>query len=142
MYQLSSTGAAANALGVPPAGTIAVTISVIPARLLPLYHLAGAMPDTSWATQNVLELLPNVVGTPGAATYVRRAGAPSRSSLAGAEAAIESYGYLYRGLGNIQVDLLARRAGNLILIELDTEPSLAREGEAAVQAIAQNWHWR
>jgi hypothetical protein len=141
LYKLSSTGLPANGLDVPPAGTIGVTISVTPGRLLAVYHLAGGPADTAWAAQDALELMPNMVGTPSAAEYVTSAGTPSLSSLAGAEAAIESYSYIYHGTGNIQVDLVARRGGNLILIELDTEPSLAHQGEAAMQAIARNWRW-
>ena len=47
---------------------------------------------------------------------------PMRSSLAGAEAAIESFGYTYRGVGDVEVDLLAGRDGDVFLLELKRSP--------------------
>jgi len=65
-----------------------------------------------------------------------------RSSLAGAEAAIESFGYTYRGVGDVEVDLLAGRDGDVFLLELNTEPALAAQGEAAFETVAKHWRWQ
>jgi hypothetical protein len=141
-YQLSSTGASVNALGIAPAGTVAVTIEQTPLSFFSSAHLVGAGPDVAASTQSAVELLPHVVGTPGGAQGVRLAAPPARSSLVGAEAGIESYGYTYRGVGDIQVDLLARRGSDVFLLELNTEPALASQGEAALETIAKHWHWK
>jgi hypothetical protein len=142
LYQLSSTGAKVNGLGIAPAGTVAVTIAQTPLSFFSTGHLIGAGPDTAASSQSTVELLPHVVGTPGGAQRVVLAAPPARSSLAGAEAAIESYGYTYRGVGDVQVDLLARRDGDVFLLELNTEPALAAEGEAALETIAKHWRWQ
>src|SRR5277367_2359572 len=95
IYKLSSTGAEPNNLGIPPAGTVGITIAQYPASLLAAAHLLGAPPDPATAKQSTLQLLPHVVGTPGSAQGVSLAEPPTRSSLGGAEAAIESYVYTY-----------------------------------------------
>jgi hypothetical protein len=48
-------------------------------------------------------------------------------------------GTLYRGVGDVQVDLLARRNGDVFLLELNTEPALAAQGEAALETIPKHW---
>jgi hypothetical protein len=142
LFQLSSTGAKVNGLGIAPAGTVAVTIAQTPLSFFSTGHLVGAGPDIAASSQSAIELLPHMVGTPGGAQRVILAASPARSSLAGAEAAIESYGYAYRGVGDLQVDLLARRDGDVFLLELNTEPALAAQGEAALETIAKHWRWR
>jgi hypothetical protein len=142
LYQLSSTGKSVSALGIAPAGTVAVTIAQTPLSFFSSGHLVGAGPDAAASSQSALELLQHVVGTPGGAQRVILAAPPARSSLAGAGAAIESYGYTYRGVGDVQVDLLARRDRDVFLLELNTEPALAAQGEAALETIAKHWRWR
>jgi hypothetical protein len=142
LYQLSSTGAKVNGLGIAPAGTVAVTIAQTPLSFFSTGHLMGAGPDTAASRQSAVELLSLVVGTPGGAQRVILAAPPARSSLAGAEAAIESYGYTYRGVGDVQVDLLAHRDDDVFLLELNTEPALAAQGEAALETIATHWRWQ
>ena len=141
MYKLSSTGSQPNNLGIPPAGTVAITIDEYPASLLAAAHLAGAPPDRDTAKQSTVQLLPHVVGTPGRAQGVILADPPSRSSLGGAEAALESYVYTYRGVGDVQVNVLSRHKGRIASIELDTQPALASEGQAELEVIDEHWRW-
>lgn len=141
VYKLSSTASEPNNLGIPPAGTIGITIAEYPVSALSSAHLAGAPPDPAITKQGPVQVLPHVVGTPGSATGVSLASPPSVSKLGGAEAAIESYGYTYRGVGDIQVNVLSRHKGRIIMIELDTEPSLASQGQAELEVIGAHWRW-
>ncbi|HTA14909.1 MAG TPA: hypothetical protein VK781_08640 [Solirubrobacteraceae bacterium] len=141
-YQLSSTGAAINPLGIAPAGTVAITINETPESFFSSAHTAGVGPDLAVRRQSAVQLLPHIVGTPRGAQRTILASRPQRSKLAGVEAAIESYGYTYAGTGNIQVDVLSRKHGDIVLLELNTEPSLSSQGEAALEAIAKHWRWR
>src|SRR5277367_1031391 len=59
-YQLSSTGASVSALGIGPAGTVAVTIEQTPLSFFSTGHLLGAGPDTAASSQSAVELLPHV----------------------------------------------------------------------------------
>ncbi|HEV2980272.1 MAG TPA: hypothetical protein VGX51_02470 [Solirubrobacteraceae bacterium] len=140
-YQLSSTGAQVSGLGIPPAGTIGVTIDETPASTLSRYHLAGAKPDAVALSQNATQLLPNVVGTPRAAESVVRVEAPRRTRLDGADAAEEAYTYTYASLPNVQVDVLSHHGDKIVLVELDTEPGLGAAGQAALAAITGDWRW-
>lgn len=141
VYKLSSTASEPNSLGIPPAGTIGITIIEYPESLLASAHLVGARPDPAITKLGAVQLLPHVVGTPGSATGVSLAGPPAPSKLAGAEAAIESYGYTYRGVGDVQVNILSRHEGHIALIELNTEPALASQGQAEVEVIGAHWLW-
>lgn len=141
LYKLSSTGAPIDNLGIPPAGTVGVTIAETPVSFFSSAHLLGAAPDPGAARQSAVELLPHLVGTPGGALHATLASPPRHTSLAGAEAAIESYGYTYAGVGDIQVDILSRRDGKVVLVELNVEPALASQGEAALETITRSWRW-
>jgi hypothetical protein len=141
-YQLSSTRAPINGLGIPPAGAIGITISETPTAALKVLHLTGARPDTAVARQSPVELLPNVVGTPGLAARVTRTESPHPTTLGGAAAAEESYAYTFAGHENIQIDVLCRHGSGIVLVELDAEPALAQESQAALETITQQWGWR
>ncbi|SRR6266699_2901652 len=141
-YQLSSTGAPVNGVGIPALGSIGITIDETPTSALSRFHLAGARPDTTASRQSALQLLPHVAGTPRVAEGVALASPPRGTTLAGVDAAEESYSYTDAGRENTQVDVLSQRGGRIVLIELDTEPSLGRAGEAALEAVTGNWRWR
>jgi hypothetical protein len=140
-YQLSSTGAPINGLGIPPAGTIGITIAELPVSALRELHLAGRRSDRAAAKQSALELLPDVVGTPSEARGVTRTTSPHATSLNGADAAQEAYTYRLGAREIVQVDILSHREGLIFLIELDAEPALAPRGQAALQAIKMHWRW-
>jgi len=141
LYKLSSTASEPNNLGIPPAGVIGVTIGEYPVSALASAHLAGAPPDPSITKQGTVQLLPHVVGAPGSATGVTLASPPALSKLGGAEAAIESYAYTYRGVGDVQLNILSRHKGQVVSIELNTEPALSSQGQAELEVIGAHWHW-
>jgi hypothetical protein len=130
-YQLSSTGKTIDSLGIGPAGTVGVTIlETAPSRIV------GAFKGAASA------LLPLIVGTPRTAAGVTRTATPRATKLDGAQAAEESYAYKYNGRENVQSDVLARRGDRLVLIELDGEPTAARDAEAGFEALTRGWRWR
>jgi hypothetical protein len=141
IYKLSSTGSEPNNLGIPPAGTVGITIVEYPASLLASAHLLGAPTDTATATQSTVQLLAHVVGTPGGAQGITLADPPARSSLGGAEAGVESYVYTYRGVGDVQVNILSHHKQRVATIELNTEPTLATQGQAELEVIGHHWRW-
>jgi hypothetical protein len=141
-YKLSSTASEPNNLGIPPAGTIGITIDEYPVSALSSAHLVGAPQDPAITKQGAVQLLPHVVGTPGSATGVSHASPPERSKLDGAEAAVESYTYTYRGVGDVQVNILSRHKGHIASIELNAEPALASQGQTELEVIGAHWRWR
>jgi hypothetical protein len=130
-YQLSSNGKTINGLDIGPAGTVGVTIlETAPSRVV------GAF------SRGIPALLPLIVGTPRTAEGVTRTAAPRAVTLDGAQAAEESYAYMYGGRENVQSDVLARRGDRLVLVELDGEPTAARAAEADFEALMRGWRWR
>jgi hypothetical protein len=141
-YELSSSGVHENAVEIPPAGTVAVTIDETPIVLFKRLHLAGALPDDAAAGQTLLQLMPNFVGTPATAKHVAHVLRVRATKLAGRPAAEEAYAYSYEGRENVQVDVLSRRRGQVVNIELDAEPALAAASRSALEAITGGWRWR
>ena len=141
-YELSSTGARADGVQIPPAGTVAVTIDETPTSLFKSLHLAGALPDDAAARQTPAQLMPNFVGTPVRAQHVVHALRVRATTLAGAPAAEEAYVYGYEGRENVQVDVLSRRRGRVVNVELDAQPSLAEAGRAVLEKVTGGWRWR
>ncbi len=138
MYLLSSTGSKLNAMGIPPSGTIGITIYETP-----LLTIKREDNDPTAKTASATELANYVVGTPGAAQGVVETAKAHRASLGGAEAAAQSFTYTYSGHKNVQVDLVSQRNHELVLqVESDTEPALASQGQAALETIAGHWRWR
>lgn len=134
-HQLSSTGASINGLGLPPSGTVGITIDEDP--------LSGVVDGRflSLADESVLGLLRLTVGTPRGAREVTLAGAPRATTLGGMQAAEEAYTYFYEGRQNTQVDVLGKRDGHSVLIELDAEPTLSRQSQAALELLVADWRW-
>ena len=54
----------------------------------------------------------------------------------------EDAAFSYRGVGDVQVNILSRHRGHVISIELNTEPALAGEGQAELEVIGAHWRWR
>jgi hypothetical protein len=130
-HQLSSTGRPIDSLDIGPAGTVGVTIlETAPSRIV------GAF------SHGISALLPLIVGTPRTAEGVTRTAAPRAVTLDGAQAAEESYAYMYSGRENVQSDVLVRRGDRLVLIELDGEPAAAGSAEGAFEALMRGWRWR
>jgi hypothetical protein len=138
-YQLSSTHGQPSKRGIPPAGAIGITISEQPATPTAKERFGRAR--RAAVGRAVVSFLRDFVRPPRGAQGVTLASPPQHSNLAGAEAGIESYGYTYRGVKNIQVDIVADQGGNFVLIELDTEPKLAARGAAALETLGKSWRW-
>ena len=138
MYILSSTGAKLNGDGIPPPGTIGITIYETPLSTIELEDN-----DPTAKTGSAITLANYVVGTPEGAQGVAETAKPHQASLDGAEAATRSFAYSYSGHKNVQVDLVSQRNHELALqVESDAEPALASQGQAALETITRNWRWR
>jgi hypothetical protein len=131
-YQLSSTGASISRLGLPPAGTIGITIDVAPARSAS----AGAGSPAS-----ALRQLRQSAGTPKGAVGVTVGSPPRTVRLAGVNAAEEAFTYTFGGFSNVQVDIAAQHRGRTYLIELDAEPTLVHESQSALELLSSSWRW-
>jgi hypothetical protein len=134
-HLLSSSGAAIDALGLGPAGTVAVTIDDTPT--------SGVRAGQRFSEQRLdaVRLLAVNVGTPEAAQAKSLAARPHAVALDGIEAGEESYVYTYEGRQNMQVDVVARHDRHIVLVELDAEPRLASASQAALTQILAAWHW-
>jgi hypothetical protein len=133
--QISSTGAPIDGLGLPPAGAVGITIDEDP--------LSGIVDGRfiTLAGRNALGLLRLTVGTPRGAEELTRASAPRQTTLGGVEAAEEAYTYSYEGRQNTQVDIISKHHGRSVLVELDAEPTLSRQSQAALELLVANWRW-
>ncbi len=126
-YLLSSTGAAISALGIGPAGTVGVTVEEIPA-------------PSKIRNESAEQLLLQLAGTPvKQVTELRR---PAISSLDGVQAATFACSYTYRGVANVQVDLVARHRTTVIFLETDADPAKATQASASLATIVSDWRWR
>jgi len=138
-YELSSTGARLNGDGIPPPGTIGITIYETP-----LSTIEREDSDPTAKTGSAMTLATHVVGTPavtqGSTETVKLHQA---ASLGGAEAATLAFAYTYSGHKNVQVDLVSQRDHQFALqVESDTEPALASQGQVALETITRSWRWR
>jgi hypothetical protein len=147
---LSSTAAGLDSEGIPPAGAIGITIIESPSLALRLgAHLGPRravqeVQPTSGGTraEQAIALMSRVVRAPASAQGVVHSGLPRFRTLSGASAAEESYEYVYGGRGNTQVDVVARHAGEIYFIELDTELAWIAQGEASFSRLLHDWRWR
>lgn len=157
-WALSSTGARLDAEGIPPAGAIGITLaeSATPATGAREGEAANAeglreaaaqpqpeapAPSERARAESAIALMLRVVRTPSGAQAVEASQLPRYRMLAGANAAEVSYEYMYRGHGNVQVDVVARRAGKVYFIELDTQLARLAQGEAALTRLLSAWRW-
>lgn len=136
-FQLGSTPASINGVGIGPAGTIGVTITEYGAKALTHGHIAGK-PAGSYSP---VALLPFVVGQPARAEGVQVGQHPTATVLAGAQAAEEAFFYGYSSRENVQVDVIAKHAGRLFMVELDAEPRLAATSKTALSQILSGWRF-
>jgi hypothetical protein len=139
VYQLTSPATTAVAPfihGPPPAGVIAIDITDVSVALV-----ASLDHDPAALTQTPLQMLPSTVDQPAGATGVVNSVPIHASSLDGVAAAAAGYSYNYQGVGNVQSDVLARNGQQLDGIELDAQPSLAAQGQAALGTILAHWSW-
>ncbi len=133
-YELSSHGSL-SAAGLPAAGAIGISVQVVPFSVLQ----ASGAPDPSTLTQ--VQLMDGVVGTPTGATGVTVIVGLHSVTFAGDTAAAASLTYTSGGVPNLQEDVVDRHAKVVYLVELDAEPSLKVQAEAAVNALVKSWSW-
>ena len=139
VYQLTSPSTTAVApfiQGPPPAGVIALDITDVSVALV-----ASLDHDPAAGTQTLLQLLPSTVDEPSGAAGVVNSVPVHSTSVDGLAAAAAGYDYTYEGVGNVQLDVLARNGQQLEGIEVDTEPSLAAQAKAALSTILARWRW-
>src|SRR6202012_2768117 len=124
-YSIGSTNTPLDSLNLPAPGEIGVSINES--------SVAAAWPlDPGAATDGPLALLSHIIGIPP------RAGAPEvltplhAVTLAGTAAAAITYSYTYNNVGIVQSDIVARHGSEIIMVEMDTERSLAAQGAAAM----------
>ena len=134
-YELSSNGSL-NGSGLPIAGAIGISVQVVPFAVLQ----ASGAPDPSTLTQ--VQLMDGVVGTPTGASGVTVIIGLHSVAFAGDTAAAASLTYTSGGVPNLQEDVVDRHAKVVYLVELDVEPSLKVEAEAAMSALVKSWSWR
>ncbi len=132
-YQLSSTGQPISRLGIPPRGTVGITIDE---------SSTAIFANPQFASFSARALLPHIVGIPRGATALTRSTLPQRTLLGGTEAGEESYTYTYKGRQNVQVDVLAKLHARLVLVELDAEPTLTQQSQTGLEALTRHWTWR
>jgi hypothetical protein len=122
--------------GVPPAGTIELTLSDVP-----LSVASSASHNARLATLPPLALLPLVVELPNGAQHVVVSQRLHGAKLAGQAAAAISYSYTYEGIANVQSDIVTRRGEQLLGVELDSDPGLRGRALAAERTLLAHWSW-
>ncbi len=136
-FQLGSTKAQINGLGIGPGGTVAVTITEYTPAVLAKGRIAGKPASTYSAAA----LLPFTVGQPASAEGVQVGQHATPTTLDGAQAGEEAFFYGYKGRANLQVDVLAKHGGRLFLVELDAEPRLQATSKSALSQILGGWRF-
>jgi hypothetical protein len=122
--------------GVPPAGTIELTVSDVP-----LSVASSASHDPRLSTLQPLALLPLVVALPTGAKHVVTSQRLHAVTLAGQAAATISYSYTYQGVANLQSDIVTRRGEQLVGVELESDPELHGGALAAEHTLLAHWNW-
>lgn len=136
-FQLGSTKASINGVGIGPAGTVAVTITEYGPQALTRGRILGK-PAASYLP---VGLLPFVVGQPARAEGVQVGQRATPVVLAGAPAAEEAFFYGYKSRENLQVDVIAKHGGRLFMVELDAEPRLQAASKSALSQILGGWRF-
>lgn len=131
-YALTSAAASVDSAGIPPPGVMAVNIDVFPAAPL-ARDLSGA--------ETIQDLAARIVATPSSATDLRLVKSVHPVSLGGRPAGGVIYSYSYAGTRNFQKDVVTAHGHAVVFVELDTEHSLAAQGNAVLRTIVKHWRW-
>jgi hypothetical protein len=118
----------------PAPGTVELQIVDLPAA-----SVAVALGPHA-ASKSPLQLL-RYGFEPRGAKHIERLVAPHRSSLAGLPAAGVSYSYTYDGRRDVQTALVSRDGGEIVAIQLDAAPALARRARSVLGTITSHWRW-
>jgi hypothetical protein len=122
--------------GVPPAGTIGLTVSEVPVTVA-----SAATNNPHLATLAPAALLALLVKLPASASHIAVAEHLHGATIDGEAAAAISYSYTYRGFPNVQSDVVTRHGGQLVGVELVSGPALAAQGAAAERTVLSHWAW-
>lgn len=126
-YYLNSGPGVANDLGIASRGEIGLTIATQPSSSLPRETSAAGALD-------------RIAATPPAATgEARKPILPAR--LDGAQAARTQFTYKWKGRSIVQSNLVAIANGVIVFIEVDAEPSDAREAQRVLATVIDGWRW-
>ncbi len=135
-YALGSSSGKLNGLNIPAPGEVGITVTE--------YSLAkfARLADPAAPAQSALTLLPHVIGIPRSAQSPAVLTPLHATTLGGVPAASVTWSYTYNGVGNLQSDVVARRAGAIVAIEMDAEPALASRAHGAMATALQQWRWQ
>lgn len=135
-YVLASNGATLDHYGIPPTGSIGMTITDVSVTAL-----AAAARDPGAGTQDPFQMLPRVTGRPPGATTPVFTVPLHRTSLDGAAGAAVTATYSYQGMDNVQSDVISLDGQAVGLVEVDSQSALAAQGNAALAVVLAHWHW-
>ena len=135
-YALSSNRARLNAFGVPPAGSIGITIEEFSVTTLGERN-RGAL----GAVQDPVALLSDLIRTPTGAVDPASLTA-HRVYLAGVPAAGVTSTYAYDGVTTVQANLVSIDGQEIATIQMDADPALAVRGNSVLNDLIADWRWR
>lgn len=133
-FLLSASGVSVSELGLPTPGGVAISVSESPIRVL-------QASDPLAVSSDPLKLLTVAISTPIAATKLHTAAAVHATTLAGAAGAAVTYTYDYKGVADVQSDIVARHGREVLAIEVDSEPAQSAVAAAEFQALVASWRW-
>ena len=117
---------------VPSAGGISVLVAHITAREFRKRY-KRALPRRA---------LDGMVGYPKGAKRVRLTSRPRTVKVDGAHAVAAALRYRYRGVENVQRDVIARHGRYLVLIEMNCRPDLEATGRLAMRQAVKSLKWK
>lgn len=128
LYFLGSGSKAPNDLGIV-AGGIGMTIGTQPVSQV--HNPASAA-----------VAIKRTVGTPKGAARVTLTEPIAKAQLGGADAATSQFTYTFRGTDDVQSDLVALHGSKLVVIEVNSGPSLEPSAHRVFSELVKTWRWR
>ena len=83
-----------------------------------------------------------MIGVPKGAKRIRLTSRPRTVKVDGAHAVAAAVRYRYRGVENVQRDVIARHGRYLVLIEMNCRPDLEATGRAAMREVVKSLKWK
>jgi hypothetical protein len=133
-YLLGATGVTVSALGLPTPGGVAISISEAPIRLYEAVDPVAVPSDP-------LKLVPVAISTPRTATKLHTVVAVHAMTLDGAAGGAVTFSYDYKGVPDVQSDVVARHGREILSIEVDGEPAQSAVAAAEFKALLAGWRW-
>jgi hypothetical protein len=107
--------------------------------VLPFTGLEPSIPGV--AHLSLARVLDDIVAVPTSAQLVLVAAKRKSTTLDGVPAATISYAYYYAGRVSFQQDIVTRRHGAVVFVELDTDYDQMAAGQVEFDRIVSGWHW-